>query len=222
MIDLLWLTAWFAVLFGLSVGASLLILSTRERARRRVDIPLFAPLRFRASGGVFRTRLVYADKNEWRLAAPLHRDAYVPLRVGEKLIVEHASAKGIVRFRSEITGRDAGEHTLAICPPSQPMLIERRQSKRLKLVPYAAVEIEGVPGRLVDVSEGGAKVELESGRLSRGERVQILLPDKDHPAPAWVLETGPSSDSRHAGPSARLVFEDPLDLKALKKTKALA
>jgi hypothetical protein len=68
--------------------------------------PVGASLRIRADAAVYRSRFVEASAEGWVFAAPLQRDAYVPLRVGEDLVVEAEGEAERLLFRSTLVHRD--------------------------------------------------------------------------------------------------------------------
>jgi hypothetical protein len=212
---------WFAGLLAVSVAVSWLFTALRERGRRRVSLDLGAPLKIRANLAVYRSRLLSAGSKEWAFDAPLQRDAYVPLPVGESLTVESGTPKGLIRFKTTIVGRDPRAHSLLVEPPRDVLLVERRAERRKVLGDPEPAEVDGNPAILLDLSEGGAKVWVQ-GPIARGERLSVGIIGLSEPIYAWALEAWPAPMRGDRGMAARLRFEDPLDHKVLHKEKTPA
>src|ERR1035437_7066739 len=125
------LVGYFAVLFAASMGAAWLIATLRLGSRRAPDPDPGTGLRLRGQAGMHRTRLLEVRGPFWILTAPLMRDYYVPLHVGEKLTVEWPMTDGVMFFRTTVRARDAGTHTLIIDRPEGGRKAERRGERRL-------------------------------------------------------------------------------------------
>ena len=104
-----------AFVVALLLGA--LVSATVRRVRHStVIVPdRGASLRIRASSAVYRSRFLEAGPHGWDFAAPLQRDAYVPLRVGEDVVIEVEETEGRLIFRSKIIARcgETGRMTIA-------------------------------------------------------------------------------------------------------------
>jgi hypothetical protein len=66
---------------------------------------------------MYRSRFLGADRRGWRFAAPIQRGAFVPLRVGEGLVVEATEGDERLLFRSVILERDADTGEMTMRPP---------------------------------------------------------------------------------------------------------
>ena len=121
----------FAVFVAaLLVGA---IVSGLVRRLRRPPMPIppqGASLRVRASAAVYRSRFLEVTDEGWVFAAPLQRDAYVPLRVGEDVVVEAEEADGRLIFRSEIIHRCAQSGRFTIARPANVFRTDPRDEIR--------------------------------------------------------------------------------------------
>ncbi len=96
-----------AFLLALMFGAGVSIAVRRLRRPPMPVPPEGARLRIRSDLTVYRSRFLGADRTGWRFAAPLQRDVYVPLRVGESLVIEAESDHERLLFRSTLISRDA-------------------------------------------------------------------------------------------------------------------
>ena len=206
MRDIAELVGYFAVLFAASLGVAWLIASLRQGMRRAPDPDPGTGLKIRGQAGMYRTRVLEVRGPFWVLNAPLMRDYYVPLHVGEKLTVEWPMTDGVMFFRTIVRARDAESHTLIIDRPEGGKKADRRGERRLSDPKWASVGLEGVDSVLVNVSQGGAKVETTRPTMV-GERVRLDLPWTDSPVFGWVLETLPVSRS---GAQTRIRFEETL------------
>jgi hypothetical protein len=220
MREVLEMVGWYAGLFSLSLAVSWSLHSFLSRRKSRVALDENAPLRILANGEVFRTRLISSAGNRWQFRAPMQDDAFVPIRVGESLTIEAPTERGLLRFRSVVTDRDATSHTLQILPPSVFYLVERRGAIRLEPQQDVPAYVDNLAGFLMDLGEHGARVRL-NGFLARGERVRLVVPRAEIDVSGWVLETGSALVGPGLGSWARLRFEEPMELSA-KKKKTLA
>jgi hypothetical protein len=200
------LVGYFAVLFAASMGAAWLIASLKLSLRKAPDPEPGAGLRIRGTGGMYRTRVLEVRGPFWVLNAPLMRDFYVPLHVGEMLTVEWPLTDGVMFFKTVIRARDAATHTLIIDRPAGGRKTERRGETRVSDPSWAPVGFEGVASTLVDVSPSGAKIETTRPTVV-GERVRLDFPWIEAPVFGWVLDASLSSK---AGAQARIRFEERL------------
>jgi c-di-GMP-binding flagellar brake protein YcgR len=196
--------ASLAVFFLIAFCASFFVGYAYLRFARRRSLDTNAVLHIRAGSGMYRSRLVAIGRAAWEISAPLQRDSYVPLRVGEDLVIESPAKAGVLIFRSEVVARNLESHSLKIRAPKRLHHLDRRELKRWPHLAGESVKVEGEEGRLIDISQGGARLETEAD-LSRGERVRVDLPWADSVF-AWVLA--------REGTVARLRFEELMELKA--------
>src|SRR4051794_14678642 len=100
------LILFFAAGFGISLGLAWLFVQIVARLRKQpVPIP-GSILRIRAGSGFYRSHVLDSAGSVWRISAPLQRDAYVPLRVGEEVVIEAAAKNGALLFRTQIVARE--------------------------------------------------------------------------------------------------------------------
>jgi len=205
MQEIVQLCGMFAIVFAISVGVSYCLVTVK--VRRSLPKPLDdGVLQLRSGFGIYRSRFVRAASHGWVIHAPLSRDSYVPLRVGEKLTVLMPTDKGLRQFESEIVMRDGGTHELTINPPQRMSVVERRQTERVDKFLNPTASIEGRTATLVDLSAGGVRL-ITGEPLKRGERAALDLPNNGRVF-GWVLDSTPSAP----GYMLRLRFEEPLKL----------
>jgi hypothetical protein len=202
------LIGYFFALFAASMAVAWLVASLKLGAKRCPEPAAGSALKMRGEGGMYRTRVIETRGPFWVLAAPLMRDYYVPMHVGEKLTIEYPMDGGVLFFRSVVRARDIETHTLIIDRPEGGRKTERRQEKRLVGAGLGPISLDGAQAVLVNLSQGGAKVSTPK-RIQIGERVGIQLPWNPEPVHGWVLETVPSVRSEV---EARIRFEEPATL----------
>jgi c-di-GMP-binding flagellar brake protein YcgR len=205
MVQIVELCGYFAIVFAVSIGASYLITSIRVKRKNAAPLPN-TTLQIRTGSGLYRSKFIGDNASGWVISAPLSRDAYVPLRVGEAITVLGPTESGLKHFHTEILLRDSETHELTIKIPEKMSTVERRQSFRVDkfLTPNAVVE--GQPATLLDLSEGGARVVIRE-QIKRGERTALELPGNDKMF-AWVVDSSPANP----GYVIRLRFEEPLNV----------
>jgi hypothetical protein len=206
------LIVFFATGFAVALFAGWLYTQAVTRARRQVEPAVGAVLRIRANSGMYRSKIVQVGKSVWTLSAPLQRDHYVPFRVGEEIVIEAAGKRGALVFRSEIVARDANTHELMIRRPLEVHEVERREHKRWPHLNGSKVQVDGVNGRILDLAQGGARLEV-STRLRRGDRLRLDTP-WGQTLFAWVLESEPGQ--------VRVRFEELVELRPGKRETAPA
>ncbi|HWA82493.1 MAG TPA: flagellar brake protein [Fimbriimonadaceae bacterium] len=212
MENLVSLLVFFATGFAVALGTAWLFVKVALHFRKKLIPPVGSVLRIRASSGSYRSTLMKLGGSVWTISAPLQRDAYVPLRVGEEVVIEAASERGALLFRSTIVARHTHPHSLTIRRPDKIHQIERREHKRWPHLAGEAVKLEGQNGRIIDLSEGGARIQ-SAYRTYKGDRVRLDLPWGEA-IYGWVLSA--------EGNETRLRFEDLMELRPSKRETAPA
>src|ERR1044072_9376507 len=159
MQDLVSLILFFATGFTLSFGVAGVKVKIAKRQRKQAEPEAGAICRIRAASGMYRSQVVRLGRSAWVVSAPLQRDSYVPLRVGEEVVIEAAGKRAAFVFRSEIIARDATTHELTLTRPDTVHEVERREHKRWPHLVGTKMSIVGVNARILDLSHGGARVE---------------------------------------------------------------
>lgn len=206
------LIIFFATGFVVALTTAWLFVKMTLHFRKKLIPPVGSVLRLRASSGVYRSNLMKLGGSVWTISAPLQRDTYVPLRVGEEIVVEAASKHGALVFRSQIVARHTHPHSFSIQCPDKIHQIERREHKRWPHLSGEPVKLEGQNGRIIDLSEGGARIQSPC-RTHKGDRVRLDMPWGQE-IYAWVLSS--------EGNEARLRFEDLMELRPNKRETAPA
>lgn len=127
MVELLGLSGLsfcIALLFGALISGAI-----RYLRRRPVEPAVGSLLRVRAEGSIYRSRFLGAGPDGWRFAAPLQRDSFVPIRIGETLIVEATDDRNVVLFRSVLVDRKLDDGTMTAQIPRQVFVTPRGMKK---------------------------------------------------------------------------------------------
>lgn len=149
-----------------------------------------AMVRFRTGEAMYRTRFTSARKKGLAFAAPLQRDVYVPIPVGERVIVEAPSKEGVIVFRTHVIGRDVETREIVLAVPEVVHREERREGARQD-GGFSPIQVEDREAWLVDVAPHGVKF-TTNAEVRSGERIKVEMPSAEAPAFAWVLEAAPN------------------------------
>lgn len=208
MNDIVLLVGWFALLFSLSVGASYALVKFKGGFKRPVSLAPDTPLLMSSPGGSYRSRFLMATSEGWVVAAPLQRDAFVPLRVGESMVVQAPAPGGVWTFRTEVLDRQMEGHLIVLSAPAKPHLVDRRGDKRDQRVRGEEVMLNGVPSELLDISSHGAAV-LSAAPLANGDGILLAMQGLEFEARGWALECAPlrHADGRR---NVRICFSEPI------------
>jgi len=196
-----------AIVFAASCGIAYAL--TRLKLGNRVPfVPAETPIRLSAASGSYRSRVLECNPDGWVIAAPLQRDAYVPLRVGESVVVQAPAEKGLWMFRSEVRERRLDGHVFVLAKPERAYLKDRRSCRRDASVSGQQVLLNGSETELSDLSSGGARV-LTTAAVTPGDRAVVRLAANEPEIEAWILDCAaiPSSDGRRR---VRLCFAEAL------------
>lgn len=163
-----------------------------------------ALVRIKTRNGVHRTRFIRKRQGEFVFAAPLQRDHYVPLAVGEDITVEAPMKDGVLLFRSKVSSRDADSHEITLSPPDKIHREDRRESPRQE-ASGKEVMVEERPAWLLDVSKHGVRF-ARNGPLTKGERIRLDLDSE--PLYGWVLDCSPNHVDGEGSHIVRARLED--------------
>ncbi len=162
-----------------------------------------AKVRMKTSDALYRCRLISHSDTEWVFSAPMQRDMYVPIRVGETVNCEVVGNEGLIIFQSQIIARRAGEAAIVVAAPKAVSVENRRDNDRREGIPMDVV-VGGKTGSVMDLSPGGAKVRIR-GFEREGNIVRIDLPFGESRG-ATVVD----SKNDHEGSIIRLRFDEPI------------
>lgn len=171
-------------------------------------------------GGSYRCHFLRQDDEFLVFSNPLQADRYIPIRVGEKLMVSAAAINSFVAFRSEVIARDAEKHELSLRRPNFVKRTERRSTQRLKTLAGEDVLLEGEPAEIIDHSSMGICV-LATTRPSPAAVVRVSLPAYGVDGFGWAIESAPAAFGRRAGYRVHIQFQEEqtfADRKANRKT----
>ena len=209
MSSLLQLVGLFILVFGVSLVASFGLHSMRKPFRKKLEIEPSTMIRLVGAGGVYRCHYLSHDRKGVRVSSPIQRDHYIPLRVGEQMMVQVPQAGGLLVFRTTIIERDADAHEFLLSSPEGVRNIERRSEHRDTTVEGQDVVFNGEPATLLDISAGGAKV-LTQIEIDAGDQVRIQLHSNLGEAYGWALESTASQRDRRPARAVRVKFQIPL------------
>lgn len=221
MTDILALAGGILLLF---LASTLISYGAVRMLNRKNAIEAPAPdtaVRIRSTMGMHRSRFVAEEAAGWLFTAPIGRDHYVPLRVGEPLTIESVHESGLILYRSTVAERRMDPHVIVAHRPFSVSRVERRTDNRRKDVAGAVVGVDGAEGVLRDLSAHGAKVKVAYGRTP-GERVRLDFPWRAEPVFACVLDLDSDSRSAPAWSEIRVVFEKAVEWGAEKVKTAPA
>ena len=170
--------------------------------------PLRSRLRVRLPGGMARGALLAKGPFGWEIGPVLQRHGSAKAMIGDSIIVEAPIRNGVTLFRSTITSFEGT--TLTIEPPQRVFSKNRREHFRRTDLEGWEVSLDGGAACIVDLSTHGARLsQLEN--VEKSQRVEVVIGKLV--LPSWVLEV--CSDH-----SARVMFEEPLDVSVLKMKTA--
>jgi hypothetical protein len=207
MQELAQLIGYMFILLAAATLAGWLLTTFKSGSRMSVNPEEGTCIRMRGESGMYRTRLVEVRGPFWVLSAPLMRDFYVPIRVGEKITIEVPFPDGVIYSKAVVRSRDAQSHTLIIERPEGARKVERRTERRICDAFNVTVGLEGVTSQLLNISRGGARVSTVHA-VTPGERVRLDVAGVDSPIYGSVLECVPVGPQSKV--EARIRFETEL------------
>ena len=166
-------------------------------------------MRLVGPGGAYRCHFMREENELMVVSSPLQADRFVPIRVGEKLLVQVPSDDCLLSFSTTVVSRDSEKHELVIKSPATLRRIERRSEFRSERLAGEDVLFDGEVAALVDLSAAGACV-VTRRRPKSGDRVRIVLPQSGLDAFGWALESSQAAFGIHSGYKVRVQFEEPL------------
>ena len=206
MQEILTLLVSFSAVFALGAIAAKAVVTLRSRSHRDGCAPVEnAKVRMKTSTALYRCRLISHDRNSWVFTAPMQRDNYVPISVGEQVTCEVIANGGLIIFSSVVTSRKAIEGSIVVAAPKNIKLENRRDQSDRKEIDMAVV-VAGKNGAVIDLSPGGARVKIQ-GFEREGNMVRVDLPSGESRG-AIVVD----SKNDHMGSVIRLKFDEPIEV----------
>ncbi len=194
--------------FGFAVAAAYLLnrmVAAKPQRKASAQFLPGQPVRLRTEDGLYRARFVATRTNGLALSAPIQRDRYVPIRIGEWVKVEIPTSSGVHAFRSEVIARDVDAHEITVAMPAHIHFEDRRERRRTRGA-GRAVRVEENDAWLADIADNGVCITLDRA-LKQGERVRVDLEGRE-PAFAWVLDCEPNTGSGKGKHRVRARFEE--------------
>lgn len=209
MLELLQMVGFLALLFAASMAVSYAVTARKRKKLLIVPLPENTRVRMVGPGGSYRAFFLRQTKNGLVFSAPLQRDHFVPVRIGEALMVQAPLDDSIVTFRSTVTHRDPVTHELTLAAPSRIKHSDRRTEDREANLRGAIVKANGETSTLLDLSAGGARI-VTTAPIEPGDTVRLELPMDYGTAHGWALESIAIAQGRSQAREVRLRFEEPL------------
>lgn len=206
MQEILLLLVSFSAVFALGLGLAKVYMVLRAKPRKDSYTPVEnAKVRMKSATALYRCRLISHDSNTWTFTAPMQRDTYVPVPIGEEVTCEVVAKGGVLLFSSKVIARKAIEGTIVIAAPKNVKLDDRRDKTDRAEIEMAVV-VAGKTGSVMDLSPGGARVKIQ-GFEREGNMVRIDLPTGESRG-ATVVD----SKNDHMGSVIRLKFDEPISV----------
>ena len=177
--------------------------------RHRYKITEGVAMRLVGPGGAYRCHFVKQEGDQIEVSSPIQADRFVPIRVGEKLLVQVPSDECLLSFSTVVLSRDSDKHQLILKAPATLRRIERRSERRSERLSGEDVLFDGEIASLVDLSAAGACV-VTRKRPQAGARVRVVLPQSGLDAFGWAVESTQAAFGIHPGYKVRVQFEEPL------------
>jgi hypothetical protein len=202
---------WLLIAGVFAGSAALGFLFVKVLRRKQPPLPkVNAVLRIVSSGTVYRAHFCGEKPGGWAFTPPLQRDAYVPIRVGEPIIIETVMDGGIAIFRTTLKERSTHPPMLIAEKPSFWHTEDRRDSTRIEDIGHINASLDGDKVKLLDLSACGARIRSQA-RHKEGERVKLDIPGFAESIYGWILDMERKGD-RYI---LRMRFEQETDLSTL-------
>jgi hypothetical protein len=192
------------VAYGLTAAGLLF----RKKVTEQSLLPGSA-VRLKTPSGVYRTRFIGPSAEGMSFAAPLQRDHYVPIGVGELVTVESPMKNGVAIFRTRVVARDADTHEILLAKPEKIYREDRRSASRRRSE-MEQIRVEDAPAWLCDLGPAGIRFRCET-TIKKGERIKVELPDRNEPSYAWVLDCSGNQSRFARSHLVRARFEEPVE-----------
>ncbi|HXH59766.1 MAG TPA: flagellar brake domain-containing protein, partial [Fimbriimonadaceae bacterium] len=194
--------------FGGTLLASYCIFAYFTSRRERFELPANTPVRLLGPGGAYRCHFLRRDEERLVFSSPIQADHYVPIRTGERLLVQAPGDNCLVSFRSEVAERDPDTHEIVLEEPEHIRRVERRTNKRSSALNGEDALLNGDIATLIDICTTGAAI-ITRRRTNPGERVNLVLPVTNLDTYGWALESSQAAFGIHPGYKVRIQFEEP-------------
>lgn len=204
MQEILTLLAGFSAVFAAGYLAARLFSGGKSIFRKNDFEPVEnAKVRMKSASALYRCRLISHGPDGWVFSAPMQRDSYVPIPVGEVMTCEVIGKSGVMTFQTAVIARRSKEGVIVVSAPKNVNVQNRREGNRREGLPME-VMVGGKSGSVMDLSPGGARVKIK-GFEKEGNSVRIDLPSGESRGATVV-------DARNdfEGSVIRLRFDEPI------------
>ncbi len=209
MNDVLTMLGLFALVFGFSMAVTYLVTSIKGRRVEPVNLPEDTKVRMVGAGGAYRCYYLRTEEDGLIFSTPLQKDRYVPLRVGDSMIIQAPTHEGLVTFSSDILDRCGETHEIRLAHPKIVRRTDRRSEPRMTLIDDPNICLNGETSLLQDISAGGSRV-ITRAAVVPGDRVSVSLPKGLGHVEGWALETLPAAFEGSPAREVRIQFDQPL------------
>lgn len=197
-----------AMLLFMAAICGYVLVRLRNRPQSHLPAIEGCTVRIKCDGTLYRTRLTGFQGRDIVVAAPLSRDSYVPMRIGQAATLELLSRSGVLLVQTRLAKRNSSSHELIFEGGHPTSVVERRAVDRIDFKPPARIWLNEANGELLDFSEKGAKA-IASGSFFKGERIAVLLPWQEDTLYAWVISVDPDTSGKA---TLRFLFEERANL----------
>lgn len=186
-----------------------LALRSKPVNHERLELPEGSVLRLITPSGGYRSHFKSSDEDGICVSAPLHDNRYIPLRIGESVVVQAPGFDGLLTFRTQVTHRDSQSHQLILALPENIRRTNRRCEIRIKSVTNQSAKLNGKGAQVQDLSAWGAKVRTNE-RISAGDMIELELNTEFGTTRGYALESRTAAFEGNLGREIRIRFEEPL------------
>lgn len=204
MLEIVQMVGVLTAVFAASMAVSYVYGRTRRKPVLLVPIAPNTRVRMVGPGGTY--RCVYLGRTRERLlfGAPVQSDRYVPVRIGEAVMVQATIADSMLCFRSCVVDRQSETHQFSLAVPTRIRQVDRRSEPRTSLLDGTIVRVNGEPASICDLSAGGARI-LSPAPIAAGDAIRMDFPGQPE-VYGWALE---SRDTASGSREVRLCFDEP-------------
>lgn len=209
MVEILQLVGLLGAVFVLSWVAGWWLVGRKRRPMTLVPIAENCRVRMVGPGGTYRCYFVRRTKSGLVFSAPLQRDRYVPVKVGDALMVQAPLADGLVTFRSHVSDRNAETHEFTLAMPERIREVDRRSEPRDAQYSGTIVRVNDESASLINLSGSGARI-VTNAVIHPGDNIYLDLPSELGTVHGWALECLPTNAGSRVAQEIRIRFEEPL------------
>lgn len=201
-----------ALMGAVLIGSFLLaraVVAAKGKPSRDLRLHQGAKLKLLTPSGAYRCQVESSGPKGIVTTAPLYRDSYVPIRIGEKVVVQVPYEDRLLTFHSSVLARDGVYHRMTLAFPTAYRLSDRRSVPRTKLQERVETQLNGAPAAFVEVSSMGARI-VTLEKVGPGDFVNIEITAGGEKVSGAVLGAEPAAIGNRMGREIRVRFDDPV------------